>query len=464
MKYSATTWVPALLICLTLCAGVLLGAREDTTLYKEGYSLILKEKWAEAEKAFAEFSQQHPDSSWRDDAAFWTCFARDKGRLSPPEAFTCYGDFLRQWPTSEWADDARRHLIILSKQLARGGKPEYLAKAKALIEHAEEAESPEDEILTMLSSLGELGDDRSRKAVLKYFDQAKGENLRAEIVLLFQEMPGPDVTAKLIDILKNDPAMEVRVNAAEALADRSDQKAQSALAEVARSSAYPSELRAEILERLADQPFPEMVNLLEELIRTEKNIEIAREAMEILGHLEDEGAAKALFKVFNETDQPHIKEAVIDAMGESESSEGLAFLTRIATGKDTELAGMAISAIENYDADKALPALTHIIAADVDWRIKTAAIYVLGDMESHESLPLLEDIMASFTEPSLRRATIEAVGKTNHPDAVTLLATMIRNETDPEVKRDAIEALGEMDIPEAREALLQILEEKLNKE
>jgi len=457
--------ITRLIVCVAvLCTLSSFAAREDTTLYKEGYSLILQEKWGEAEKAFAEFSKRHPDSSWVDDAAFWTCFARDKGKLAPAEAFECYGDFLKKWPASEWADDARRHLVMLSKQLARGGKPEYLTRAESLIEDAQEHESPEDEILAMLSSLGELGDERSRKAVMQYFDKTKDDSMRAEIVMLFNEMHDPAITAKLIDILQKDPSMEVRANAAEALADRDDKQAREALVAAARSAGVPAELRIEILKHLAGKPFSGMVPLLEELIGAEKNVEVTREVMEILAELEDEGATKALFKIYSDSNQPQIKEAVIAALGDSENSEGLAFLTKIATGGNQELAGMAISAIENFDRDKALPALTHISSADIDWRTRAAAIYVLGDLETPESVPLLQELLGSFKEAALRKATVEALGKTNHRDAVALLADVIRNEADPGVKRDAIEALGDMDIPEAREALLRILEEKLGKE
>ena len=44
-------------------------------LYKEGYALVLEEKYAEARKKFGELLSKYPGSSYADDARYWSAYS-----------------------------------------------------------------------------------------------------------------------------------------------------------------------------------------------------------------------------------------------------------------------------------------------------------------------------------------------------------------------------------------------------
>jgi TolA-binding protein len=45
-----------------------------TKAYQDAYSLILDEKWPQAQKAFHDFVRQYPKNRYTDAAQFWYCY------------------------------------------------------------------------------------------------------------------------------------------------------------------------------------------------------------------------------------------------------------------------------------------------------------------------------------------------------------------------------------------------------
>lgn len=59
----------------TLLATGTFAAEADNAAYREGYGLVLEQRWDEARTYFEQFKNDHPGSGWADDAAFWQCYA-----------------------------------------------------------------------------------------------------------------------------------------------------------------------------------------------------------------------------------------------------------------------------------------------------------------------------------------------------------------------------------------------------
>jgi tetratricopeptide (TPR) repeat protein len=80
-------------------------------LYKEGYALILEEKYAAARKKFDELLARYPGSSYGDDARYWTAYSlRNSDR---EKAIEDYRKFIREHPKSSYYDDAVADLNAL---------------------------------------------------------------------------------------------------------------------------------------------------------------------------------------------------------------------------------------------------------------------------------------------------------------------------------------------------------------
>ena len=385
---------------------------DQSRLYKEAYALILKEEWAAAEKQFSEYVNQFPKSGWVDDATFWICYSKDKGRLPDEASFQCYRDFIRQFPGSEWADDARRNLVILGKRLARNGQPEFLSQAESMAEDDDYSDSPESEMLAMLASLGEVDDERSRKLLFRYLEQSRDEHLRARIVLLMEEIHGPEVEKKLMDLVLNDPSLEVRENAVHILIDKRGEKTKKFLMEIAASKDAPRRLRMEVISHLGEWEFPGRVAYLKKIIVQENDSEIAEEAMHALGEIGSQEAIDGLFELFEKLPSHGMKEEILDALGDTESPEVLSFLIKLAaTEQDPQMAKMAVRAIGEFDENKALPALDHVISSNLDWSVKIAAVYTLGEFETLRAVKALQDLLDKEANLGLRRAAVARIGR-----------------------------------------------------
>jgi tetratricopeptide (TPR) repeat protein len=86
-------------------------------LYKEGYALVLEEKYDAARKKFEELIAKYPASSYADDARYWTAYSlRSSDR---EKAIEDYGKFIREHPRSTYFDDAVADLNAL-----QAGMPE----------------------------------------------------------------------------------------------------------------------------------------------------------------------------------------------------------------------------------------------------------------------------------------------------------------------------------------------------
>src|SRR5512140_2661222 len=72
--------------------------------YRDGYRLILEERWADARKKFDQLLRKYKKSEYRDDAAYWTAYALK--HVDARKAAQAYQEFFRKYPGSNYVDDA----------------------------------------------------------------------------------------------------------------------------------------------------------------------------------------------------------------------------------------------------------------------------------------------------------------------------------------------------------------------
>ena len=99
------------------------GKKDDPSYkqYKEGYDLILDEKWEEARKSFAGFLKQYPKSSYADDAEYWSAYALEHELKDKDKAFKAFKDFVYRYPESNYYDDAIAEMYKLKGDRLRIG-------------------------------------------------------------------------------------------------------------------------------------------------------------------------------------------------------------------------------------------------------------------------------------------------------------------------------------------------------
>jgi len=262
---------------------------EDAKVYQAAYTLVLQEKWDEAAKSLDAFLAKYPKSGWADDARFWRCHVlEEQGRRE--EAFRCYQEFLKSYPASEWADDARSNLVNLGRELARTGKPEY----KALIKSLGGAEE-EDVAIAALYALKDMGDENAVETLVGLYDVKSPARLRERIISVLEDAENPKARAKLMEIARIDPSLDIRQEAIRALDPDSGAEVVKFLKDLVAGAAS-AEIKEAALSVLADADAPDLA-YLKGVALSAKDEDLAREAIQGLGESESPAARAALQEV-----------------------------------------------------------------------------------------------------------------------------------------------------------------------
>jgi len=73
-------------------------------LYKEGYNLVLDERWEKARKKLRAVAKSYPSSEYVDDAEYWSAYAMM--HIDKKKALESYERFIQRFPKSQYYDDA----------------------------------------------------------------------------------------------------------------------------------------------------------------------------------------------------------------------------------------------------------------------------------------------------------------------------------------------------------------------
>ncbi|HEX9829221.1 MAG TPA: outer membrane protein assembly factor BamD, partial [Bacteroidota bacterium] len=99
--------------------------------YKDGYNLILQEKWDDARKKLGELATKFSKSRYVDDAHYWVAYSWMKDQ--PKKAAQLYREFFKKYPTSNYFDDAVADLGRLegnaAADSARASRSAYEARS-----------------------------------------------------------------------------------------------------------------------------------------------------------------------------------------------------------------------------------------------------------------------------------------------------------------------------------------------
>ena len=489
---------------------------ESAKDYQKAYNLILDEKWSEALTALESFLKAYPKSSYRDDALFWQCYAKEKSGQSLEDSFECYNNFLKRHSGSKWADDAKHNLIRIGQQLAKAGKTEYRAIVQSM-----EKSNDEELSLAALYALENIGDERALETTMELYDKTQNEKIRGKIVYILGEFEYPEVVTKLYDIALNDPSTGVQKKAVYALECIETEQAVTSLKKIIESNT-DSEVRKAALYALGNTDFPGIVPFLRNVAINETNTTLAKTATYALGDIESPEASEALSGVLKEAKSTEAQKAAIHSLADREDAASLATLRTIALSESNpQLAKTAVYAIGDYEDDTALDVLREVLESSPHIETKKAAVYAIGDLDrnvkakellynaaiSHPdetiaktavyaledwlddketdvlldimnktkyssvkkaalyeiadegtaAVQILDRLLQEEKDAEVRKSAVYVLEDTESDEAVPILIRVVNNDPDMDVRKAAIRTLGEIGTPAAREALMTIL-------
>ena len=322
-------------------------------LYKEGYSLILDEKWSEAIKKLAEVKTKNPKSGYVDDAAYWSAYAQK--RLDKKKGIVAYERFLEEFPESSYADDALAdmsdHDVTVSVsgdaknirvKTPRPGAYSYSfgSTARASAQAMRDAEramrdveremrrsglrqpaapqgawsllgSDNDEKkldkktrmkLAALRALAESETDEKAFAALKEvaIDRSQPRIMRTVAVEYLGNFHRFDVFPTLVEMAKNDPDDDVRQYAIYSIGDASKDKNKTVETLIVLFNATPKQKEKQlesILYVIADIGNDKAVDFLVKVANTHESDDLGSDAVYYLGNIGNEKSRAALLQI-----------------------------------------------------------------------------------------------------------------------------------------------------------------------
>jgi hypothetical protein len=309
-------------------------------LYREGYNLILKEKWDQAGKTFAELIAKYPRSEFVDDAAYWSAYALK--HTNRKKALDAYRAFLERYTQSSYYDDAVADLTQLettpfvfapvpprmemknmdgeiayaysisanARRMAREIKrqqrkyriPSGSPVAPFMFHHHEKLD-PETRLkMEALYALGETKEDERSYQTLREvaLDMQQHPRLREAALDALSEYTKHDVLPIYIEIARKDTSRRLQTYAIDYIADVSRDKNKSVDLLIDLFKSFPrdrKEQMASVFYSIAEVGNDKAVDFLTDVALKHHDYDMRSEAVYYLGSIGGEKARAALYQI-----------------------------------------------------------------------------------------------------------------------------------------------------------------------
>ncbi|NKB34563.1 MAG: hypothetical protein GKR91_15835 [Pseudomonadales bacterium] len=322
--------------------------------------------------------------------------------------------------------------------------------------------SGDDELLTIIGALRD--DERVSEVLIQRLETSENPEFRTRIVLLLEDLPGENITSTLTDIAANDEAEGVRNAAILVLLDRDEPESREMLLEIATDQDYPVSVRSEILDEMEDWNPDVVLPILSSVLRNETNPILVSDAADTLSDMETAEALNILTSAYESIDNVELQHQILEEIADVDLPNVIGFLTDVAlTANDDVSAAVAIEGIADREDNMSVAALENIYANTENLQRRLAVIEGIGDAETEQSVVILSQIIADSDTPEITASAVRALGGTDLESAVAPVVNAYQSNDEDAVRRSAIRALRRLDeFPAANDALLDILEERLN--
>jgi HEAT repeat protein len=401
------------------------------SLWRSARELINRGEWGQAAQAFRNIPQRFPNSAYAPDALYWQAFAlyRIGSTADLRNALTALETREQRYPNARSQTDAPALATRIRGVLASRGDAEAAA---ALARTASQgATCDREEQMVQAEAMNALSRSAQPEEVNTLIQRVLARRdecsvpLRKSAVFLASNRRDASSPGILIGVARNDPSVDVRVDA---------------------------------ISALGKLPGEEGLTVLEELVRTSDDERIQRAAVRALVSHSSNRARTAVRSLIERNDVSERLRA--DALS--------AFSPERATADDVAWLRQLYGRLDNVTLkQRALSAIVRIGGPDVDQWLVTI---VRDDNERSEfrstalrrigqTLPVadLGRLYDSATQRRVREEIISLLGNRKEDAATDKLIDIVKTGTDPNLRTRAISALANKDNARARALLLEII-------
>lgn len=443
---------------IALATVLLATAALAQTPYDDGQKALREQQWMEA----AEFFEQaiRDDRDQADAALYWRAYALHKAGRNR-EAERELRKLEREYPESRWVKEGQALRI------------EYQDPAKSVAQATGSDQVMDDELrLFALVQLMDQDPERAMPLVLDLARNAESASVRQDALFVLAVNDAPEAKSALVDFARNSDDPEAQRNAIHILGTMEASEELQSL----YGTTQDRETRVAIIEALS---IAGESSMLKQVLAEESDPELRRAAIYGIAMEEDDEAAELLQMLYENANSPEEKSTILEALTILDEAKPLA-LTILRTEKDPELQKQAIQVLGIMEATEELGelyssmtaresrvaileamaiaedtnGLMKVLETEKDEDLRVAAIQSLAISEGDG---VAEKLVSMY--PNASRAEKSAVIQSMMimEDADALLSLM-KTEQDPELKREMMQMLTLMDSKEANEYLFEMLE------
>ena len=361
--------------------------KASNQLYWQGQAALKKSDWSGALKRFEELErllrEKEPKSA--DAALYWEAYALVQAKRSV-EAKNVLDRLHREFPDSRWGRDAE---ALLQQTRPTAAKVD--------------ADAMKDDELAGLAVEGLLNapPERALPILKKVLQSQRSVEIKKRALFVLSQLGSDEAMDVVIDTTKNSSDPEMRDEAIRMLGISGEERAIERLREVYATSKDAHE-KDRIIEAwlVADRK-----DLVLASARTENDENVRRKAIQTLGALD---ASDELKQLFDATQDPGSRRAIIESLGVAGNADALA----------------AIAGNAKLGED-----------------IRVAALHSLGVAGDRGGEQALVQIYAKADTPALRDATLQGLLITGDSDAVL---DLYRNAKSADEKKSLLRTLMQM--------------------
>ena len=407
-------------------------AQQDVadSAYRQARELFNRGEWGQAVQAFRSLPTRYPNSVYAPDAAYYQAFSlfRIGGTNELREALSALEASRTKYPNARSKTEMTNLATRIRGVLAQRGDTEAAAELARMTREQgvtcdREEQAVQAEAMNALSRSDAGNVNELITRVLARKDECSIPLRRTAIFLVGNRRDAQAVTI-LAGVARNDPSIDVRVEA------------------------------VSVMSRLANE---EAVPVLEELVR-DNDERVQRAAIRsLVRHPSARARASVRALVEREDVSDRVRSDALSAFdSERATAEDITWLRTLYTRFTTPtLKARTLSAIVRVGGPEVDQWLITIARDDAQpSELRSTAMRRIG-----ETLPIadLARLYDGATQQRFRREIISVLGKRKEDAAADKLIDIVKNGTDPSLRTAAIGAITTKNDPRASQLLLEII-------
>ena len=451
MKYLRTFTLTTVLVTATVSA---------QTPYDEGQKALREQNWTVAAEQFEQAIKA--DKKTADASMYWRAHALYKAARKT-EAERQIRSLERKYPDSRWVKEAQVLQI------------EHEGSATDLADTTDESGLDADLRMFALAQLMDRDPERALPLVLDMLKSTDSESTRRDTLFMLGMSDDRRAQEAIAQIARDSKDPALQADAIHMLGISSNQPSLDLLASLYQESDSVEVKQAIIQAYMIGDESGELVEILADLLKTEKNPELQKDIIRTLGMMDatDElrtlyptlesretrlaaleafflaGDTQTLRQVLETETDPEMRRSAIRGIAMEDDKEAAALLESVYDqASSVEEKRVILESLVMMDDAQDLA--MKIIRTETDTELQLSAVHVLGVMEATEEMGAL---YSSTEKMEIRKAIIESMMIADDMDG---LKRVLQSETDPALRAAAIHMLAVSDDENSAEYLVEL--------